>query len=320
MPKDTSLMTKPKTTASKTLQNQASRHKLWAYGLLSAAALFWAGNFVMGRGVAEDVPPMALSFWRWLLAALIILPFAWPHLQKDAATIRGHLPYFLLMGFLGGANFNALTYLALHTTTANNAFILNASNALFILLATAIIHRLKPSKGEVIAIVMAIVGMVLIITKGNPADLLNFSIKSGDLLVILSIISWAIYTALLKNRPSTHPLTFANLTFASAALVLLPVMLIEHLFFTPLSLTQTSGAAIMFAALFPGLLAYVFYNRGVELIGANAAGITIYMVPVFGILLSAVFLNETIETYHLSGFALIISGVIISALKPSDKK
>ncbi len=293
--------------------------KIVAYALLSLAALFWAGNFVMGRGVAEDVPPMALSFWRWLLAALLLLPFAWPHLKTDKQTIRAHLGFFAVMGFLGGASFNALTYLALHTTTANNAFILNASNALFIIAATALIHRIRPTKGELIAITMAIIGMVIIITKGAPATLLNFSLNKGDALVILAIISWALYTALLPKQPKTHPLSFAFATFLAAALILLPLMAIEHAFFTVLPLTTTSLTAIAYAAVFPGLLAYLFYNRGVKLIGSNAAGITIYLVPIFGILLSSLFLKEQIEAYHLTGFALIITGVTLSALPHANK-
>ena len=273
----------------------------------------------MGRGVAEDVPPMALSFWRWLLAALILLPFAWPHLQTDKQTIRTHLGFYALMGFLGGASFNALTYLALHTTTANNAFILNASNALFIIIATALIHRIRPTKGELIAIILAIFGMIIIITKGAPKTLVTFSLNKGDALVILSIISWALYTALLPNQPKTHPLSFAFLTFLAAALILLPLMAIEHLFFRSLPITLTSLAAISYAALFPGLLAYIFYNRGVALIGSNPAGITIYLVPIFGILLSTIFLKEQIEPYHLTGFTLIITGVVLSALMPTNK-
>jgi len=291
-----------------------------AYLLLSLACLFWAGNFVMGKGISDTVPPMALSFWRWLLAALILLPFAWPHLKKDAPLLKKNWKYYTLMGFIGGASYNALTYLALHTTTATNALVLNSANALFIVLANYLIHKLRPTPGQFIAIIIAMSGMLFIITQGDLQTLKTFTFKSGDLLVLISMIGWAMYTALLINRPPTHLLSFSFVTFMASAVTLTPFIIIEHNYFSQLIINVPTLAAILYAAIFPGVLAYIFYNRGVELIGGNRAGIVIYLVPFFGAILSFIFLKEIPQIYHLIGFVLIISGVVLSAKKKGPNK
>ena len=288
-----------------------------AYLLLILTCLFWAGNFVMGRGVSDSVPPIALSFWRWLLAALIILPFAWGYLKNDWPVITPRLGYFFLMGFLGGASFNALTYLALHTTTATNALVLNAANALFIVLANYLIHKLKPTKSQLVAIVIAIIGMLFIVARGQLEQLSALRFQTGDLLVIASMIGWALYTALLLNRPQTHDLSFASLTFIASAILLLPLMLLEHSLGYTIAFDQKTVLAILYAALFPGVLAYLFYNKGVSIIGGNRAGIVIYLMPFFGSILSFIFLDETPQMFHFIGFVLIIGGVMLSASKKS---
>lgn len=293
--------------------------KIFAYFILSLACIFWAGNFVLGRGVSDIVPPIALSFWRWLLATLFIAPFAWRHIQHDWPVIKAHIGYFFLMGLLGGATFNALTYMALHTTTANNALTLNAANALLIVLANYLIHQLKPTKAQLLAILIAIVGMGFIITEGKFNKLSQFSFKSGDILILGAMIGWALYTALLINKPKTHPLSFATLIFFTATLILLPFAILEHHLGFKASPTIDTISTILYAAIFPGLLAYVFYNKGVEIIGGNRAGIMIYLVPVFGAILSFIFLGETLKPYHLIGISLIISGVILSSIKSPRK-
>lgn len=287
-----------------------------AYLLLTMACLFWAGNFVMGRGVSETVPPMALSFWRWLLASLLILPFAWSHLKKDWPIMRPRLGYIFLMGFLGGTSFNALTYLALHTTTATNALVLNAANAVFIVLANFFIRSIHPPLNQIIAILIAMFGMLYIITEGNLTRLTSLSFNYGDLLVIASMIGWSIYTAKLPDRPNIHWLSFTAAIFIASTVLLIPLLIGESLFFEAAQIDPTTMSAILYAAIFPGLLAYVFYNRGVEIIGGNRAGIMIYLVPFFGALLAILLLNEEPEIFHIIGFTLIITGVILSHRKP----
>lgn len=285
-----------------------------AYLLLSLASLFWAGNFVMGRGIIDIIPPMALGFWRWILAVLIILPFAWPHLKKDWPVIKTRLPFLITLGFFSGAAFNALTYLGLHYTTATNAVVLNSSNAILIVIANYLIRGIKLNPSQAIAIAISMTGVLYIISKGDIEFLSTLQFNIGDLLVFAAMIGWAIYTALIASKPNIHWLSFTTVIFIAAALILFPFMIIEHFTYKDANLNLNTIIAVVYSAIFPALLAYIFYNRGVELIGGNKAGIMIYLMPLFGTLLSILFLNEEPQIYHLIGFALIISGVIISTV------
>lgn len=289
-----------------------------AYLLLTLTALFWAGNFVLGRGINEIIPPLAISFWRWFLAALIITPFAWGHIKKEWPLIRANIWFLLLLGTLSGAGFNALTYIGLHTTTATNALVLNSSMAMLIVLANFIMYRILLDKTQTLALIISFIGVMIIISKADISTLLALRFNAGDLLVFTAIVGWAIYTALLPSRPPLHWLSFTAAIFWAAALVLAPMALAEHFIYAPMPLNLPSLSAVAYATLFPGLLAYIFYNRSVELIGGNRAGIAIYLMPLFGTVLSIIFLGEQPELYHFTGFALIISGVVLSSFGKSS--
>ena len=289
-----------------------------AYLLLALTALFWAGNFVMGRGVNEIVPPIALSFWRWLFAALIMLSFSQRHIRTDWPVIKKNIPKLLLLGFLSGACFNALTYVGLHYTTATNALVLNATIAITIVIANFLMFAIKLDRVQSLALIISLIGVLVIISAGDISNLLALRFNSGDLLIFIAVVGWAIYTALLPTRPKMHWMSFTSAIFVSAALMLAPAALIEYLYFTKLEINLPSFAAIGYATIFPGLLAYIFYNRGVELVGGNKAGIAIYLMPLFGTLLSILFLGEIPELFHLIGFAMIIGGVVMSSLANSN--
>ena len=291
-----------------------------AYLLVLLAILFWAGNFVMGRGVADTIPAMILSCLRWLLASLLLLPFAWPHLKKDWPEIRGRIPYFFLLGLLSGAAFNALTYLGLHTTTATNAFVINAALPIFIILLNFMMHGTALSLKQALSVVISLIGVLLIICKGDLSALINLRFTFGDLMVTLAMISWAIYTALLPGRPNIHSLSFAALTFITATIILVPFTIIEYSLGYKAEINLTSIGALLYVGIFPGLLAYIFYNRGVELIGGNMTGILLYLMTPIGALLSILFLDEIPQAYHYIGFALILTGVLISSHSKGKQK
>lgn len=284
-----------------------------AYLLIFLAVLFWAGNFVIGRGVAEIIPPITLSFTRWLLASVLILPFAWPHLKKEWPEIKTRLPYFFLLGFLSGAAFNALTYLGLHTTTATNAFVINAALPIFIILANYLMHGIHLNFTQLLSVLISLFGVLLIICKGDLSTLQSLKFTLGDLLVTFAMISWAIYTAFLPDRPKLNSLSFAAITFITATIILAPFTIVEILLGYKTEISLNSLGTILYVGIFPGILAYIFYNRGVELIGGNKTGIMLYLMTPIGALLSIIFLNEIPQAYHYIGFTLILAGVIISS-------
>lgn len=284
-----------------------------AYLLLSLTALFWAGNFVLGRGVHGHVPPMALAWLRWVLATALIMPFAWPHLKRDWPVIRAHWRVVLFLGVFGAGLFNTISYLSLNYTDAINAVVMQSSVPVLIVVATFVLFsdRIRPLQGLGVAISLS--GVLTMVARGDPAALAAFSFNSGDLGLLAAMAIWAVYTACLRKRPEIHWLSFIAATFAVAVMLNTPLFAIEHLSGWRLHMEWRTLFAVLYVAVFPGLLAYIFYNRGVELIGANRAGVFNHLVPFFGAALAILLLGETPRLYHAAGLGLILLGVTLAA-------
>ena len=292
-------------------------HALYAnaFLLLSLTALFWAGNFVVGRGVHGHVPPVALAWWRWFLATLIVLPFAWPHLRRDWPVVRENWPILVLLGITGAGLFNTFAYLGLNYTTALNALVLQSSGPVLIVLATFLLFGDRVSWTQGFGIALSFLGVLLMVVRGDLALLGTLSLNAGDLAILAAMLTWAVYTAFLRRRPEMHWLSFTAVTFAVAVLLNTPLMAIEHLSGWQLQPTLQTVAAIAYVAVFPSILAYIFFNRGVELIGGNRAGVFMHLVPFFGAALAIGLLGEQPQAYHALGIALILAGVTLAARK-----
>jgi len=286
-----------------------------AYLLLSLTALFWAGNFVIGRGVHEHVPPIALATARWILASLIILPFALPHLRRDWPVIRANIPILLFLGTVGVGAFNTLSYSGLNYTTALNALVLQSSGPILIVLASFAIFGDRISLRQAAGIAISLSGVLWMVARGDLAMLQGFRLNAGDALIILALALWGLYTAFLRKRPAIHWLSFCAATFLIGAGANLPFFAWEHVSGRQLSGDLQTFAAIAYVSIFPSVLAYICYNRAVELIGAARAGVCLHLVPLFGSVMAVLFLGEEPRLYHLLGIALILTGVALAARK-----
>jgi len=286
-----------------------------AYLLLSFTALFWAGNFVLGRGVHEHVPPVALAWTRWMIATLIILPFAIPHIRREWPVIRRNLPILIFFGTVGVGAFNTLSYTGLNYTTALNALVLQSSGPILIVLASFLIFGDRLSARQGLGISLSLAGVLLMIARGNLDVLLHLKLNRGDLFLLAALLLWGLYTAYLRRRPPVHWLSFVGVTFAIGALVNTPLFIWEHLSVRQMTLDTQTVAAIAYVSIFPSVLAYICFNRGVELIGANRAGVCLHLVPLFGAVLAVVLLGEEPKVYHFIGIALILAGVSLAARK-----
>jgi drug/metabolite transporter (DMT)-like permease len=281
--------------------------------LLTAASLFWAGNFVVARAVHEAMPPIGLAFWRWLLGLVLVGGFAAPHLRRDFAALRAGWVILLLLAGLGVAAFSALTYLGLQSTTAINALLLQSATPLVILLCCFALFRDHARPAQLIGIAVSLIGVAVIVARGAPSALLALPLNAGDAWVLTAVVCYALYSALLRLRPATHPLSFLAASFALGALLLLPFYVWETLSGTALRPSAPGLLAIVYLALFPSCLAYLFYNRGVELVGANRAGQFFHLMPVFGSLLAVGLLGEAFELYQAAGILLIALGIFLAS-------
>lgn len=288
--------------------------------LMLLPGLFWAGNAIVARSVASDLPPVGLAFWRWVVAALVIAPLAWPHLARDVPKMAARPGVMLLLAALGIAIFNTLLYVAAHTTTAINIVILQTAMPIVVVLATFLFFREAVTIRQALGIAASFAGTLVLISHGHPELLFNLEFRTGDLWMLAAVVSYASYTALLRLRPEVHGFSFAFASFALGAALLLPLYLAESALVKPFPASGESVLAIAYVAVFASVLAYVAFNRTVELVGANVAGLAVHLVPVFGVGLAVLLLDERLEAYHAAGIALIAFGVWLATRNPASRR
>jgi len=307
----------PETAPAATPTDQGPLARAWGnpWLLLTLATLFWGGNFVVGRAILPEVPPMALAFWRWTLALIPVLLLARGKVEvrQELRVIRGNLPLVIILALLGIACFNSFVYMGLRQTTSINALLLQSAMPLLILVVCFGLFRERPLALQLIGMVLSLGGVAFIASRGHLQDLLDLAFNAGDLWVMAAVLAYAFYSALLRKRPRLHPLSFLAVTFSIASLALLPFYLLEHASGQVMTLSWRSGLAMAYLVIFPSFLSYLFFNRGVELVGAGRAGIFIHLLPVFGSIMAVIFLGESIEGFHLYGALLIGAGLVVAS-------
>ena len=290
--------------------------KTWLpYALLTLTVLFWSGNFVLGRGVRSLIPPVSLNFWRWAGALLILLPFGWPRVRRQQALLRRHWRWLALMSIPSITIFNAFIYTALQTTTTTNTVLVNAMVPIFIALTAWMVFGDRMTARQIIGVLVSLSGLIFIITRGDVGVLRSLAFSRGDLWTLGAGICWAFYSVLLRQRPAQmDPLAFLTVLVVFGLLFMVPFYLWELVVKGGFRLSPASLASIAYVCMFPSVLAYIFWNRGVLLVGANRAGIFFHLMPVFSILLAWAFLGERLHMFHLSGMALIFAGIGLTTL------
>jgi len=286
-------------------------HGLLPYLLLLVPPLCWGGNAVVARGVVDVVPPISLAFWRWVLAFVILLPFSLGHVKRDWKTAIQSWQWLLVLSFLGVSCFNALLYTAAHTTTAINVSLMQTAMPATIILISWLVFREKITSTQMAGVVVSMAGACIIVVHGQWRVLLTMELVKGDVLMLIAVVIYALYSALFRKRPSIHPLSMLLLTFGLGALMLLPLYVWELGTVGQFPLGLPAIMSILYVALFPSIVAYFCWNRGIELIGANRAGLFTYLVPVFASVMAIIFLGETLQGYHVMGMVLIIGGMAI---------
>src|SRR5574340_291949 len=257
-----------------------------AIALLTLAPLFWSINWVVGRGLADHVPPLAMTFYRWLIAR--------------------HWRALASLGVTGVGIHNALAYLGLRYTTATNGVILNSFIPILIVAMSWLALRERMSRTQVAGVAVSLAGVLTILSKGSLAAIVGLRFNGGDLLIVLSMAMWAAYTIGLRFRPAgMGMLSFLFAIACIGDLSVLPLYALESALGEPMTWTWEVALAIGAVALLSSVLAYVFWNRGVEVLGAGVAGLFVHLMPAFGVLLAWLVLGEHLALYHVAGIALI---------------
>ena len=283
------------------------------YVLLALPPFFWSCNSIVGRALYEQVPPLAMTFYRWLFALAFLTPFAIRHVIRDWPAIRRGLKALIPLGIVGIGSHNALAYAALNYTTATNAVLLNSIIPVMIVGLSFVFLRERLWPRQALGIAISLGGVVAILSHGSWSELTALQLNRGDVLMLLSVLLWSIYTIGLRWRP--RGLSLLSFLFSIAVIgdvAMLPLYLAESAFSRTVVWTWQAIGALAAVGLFSSVLAYIFWNRGVEQVGARVAGLFVHLMPVFGALLAWLFLGERLFAFHVIGIALILTGIYLT--------
>jgi drug/metabolite transporter (DMT)-like permease len=279
--------------------------------LLVLAPLCWAGNAVLARGVIHLIPPVSLALWRWTIASLLLWPFAHQHAKRDWTLFVRHWKLMFFLSLVGITFFNTLLYIAVHTTTAINTALIQTVMPALIIVITWVGFREKVTRLQSIGVVSCMLGACLVVLRGRLSTFFDLSFVEGDLLMLVAVLLYALYSVFLRRKPPMHALSFLLYTFALGALGLLPLSLWELSYRPAFVLNFEAVASVLYFATFPSIVAFFCWNRGVELIGANRAGLFVNLVPVFASIMAVALLGESFKAFHLIGMLLIFGGMVL---------
>lgn len=288
---------------------------LWlAYIGLTLTPLFWAGNAVVARSVVETIPPLSLSFWRWVLALIILLPLGLPKVRQQWPVVVAHWRSMLALAAFSVGAFNTLLYLSAQTTTALNITLVNSTIPVMVALLAWLIlgDRVRPL--QVMGIGLAIVGVLVVVGRGEWQTFTQLAFQPGDLIMVAAVFCWGLFSVLLRRQAvPLPPIAFLTVQVALGVLVILPFYLVDLTWFSGgFELTPTVVPPLLYVAVFPGILAYAFWNHGVYRVGPARSAMFMYLNPVFAALLAGVFLGERLSVFHLAGGLLILLGLIMT--------
>jgi drug/metabolite transporter (DMT)-like permease len=288
------------------------------YILLSITALCWAGNAIVGKIAAGHIAPVTLSFLRWFFAFLLVLPFAWKHMARDWGAIRGKLAIMIMLSVTGISAFNTMQYWALEHTEALNTLLLQPAAPLFVAIWSLLLLGIRLTLAQALGILLSMAGVLTILLHGDFSTLKNIEFKRGDLIFLLALFVFGFYSVLSLKRPAIHGLSLVGFTFGAGAAALIPLLIWELISRPAMAIDGANLLTLFYVAVFPSTLAYLCFNRGVAMIGANRAAPFFHLVPVFGAVMAFVFLGERPHAFDLVGFVLVLTGVFVASRKPES--
>ena len=286
---------------------------------LCFASLFWSGNFIVGRlsSVEELVSPLSLSFYRWVIALIILTPFCIKNALVDLPLLKKQPGMVFLIILTGPTLFNTLTYIGLTATTVINSLLVISTTPMLIILLNKLIYKNQTNLFQMLGVILSLIGVSYVITKGNYQNIFDSKFYSGDLFILLAVISWALYSIFLKkNETGVSGFSFLYLSFVFTVILLLPIYLydiiIQNNFIT---FDYKTLLVIGYTGTFPSILSYICWNTGVTLIGPNKSGPFLHLMPIFGGILAYLVFQETLQSYHYAGILSVIVGIMIANKK-----
>jgi len=286
-----------------------------AYIFLIFATLFWSGNFIVGKAASlYEIPPFTLNFYRWTFAWLILAPFTLKEIFQKIEYILENLKLILILGITSITIFNSIVYYSLNFTQVINGVLMISTIPVMIIFFSWIFKIEKTNFYQILGVIFSLFGVVIIVTKADLDKLLNLNFNKGDLWMVVAMLSWAMYSALLRKKKFELSQISLLQTIISAGLVLLlPAYLIEMSLGYRLNIHLPFILTLSYVVLFPGLASFFFWIKGISIIGSNRSGIFLHLMPIFSTIMAILIFKEKFMVFHFIGAVLIITGVVLSS-------
>ncbi|MCB9055808.1 MAG: DMT family transporter [Chitinophagales bacterium] len=297
--------------------NKSTRAPLSGALLAILATIIWSGNFIIARGVIHSIPPVTLSFYRWLTATIILLPFVWNSFYQHTGLIKKKIIYFLLAAITGVSIFNTFVYIAGHFSEAiNMALIGTTSSPIMSVILARIFLKEKIPLSRIIGMTICIIGILLLLSKGSWQTLLTFSFSKGDWWMLAAALAFAIYNVMAKKKPvEMNSKNFLFTVFLMGTIVLLPFYFFEFKAQGGFSPTIANLSAILYLGLGASVICFLLWNIAIGQLGAGRTSLFGNLIPVFSSIEAVIFLNEKITWIHIASFLLVMIGLLIANKK-----
>ena len=288
-----------------------------AYILLILASLFWAGNFVIGKFASiYEIPAFSLNFYRWLFVWIILFPFTYKEIYKNKKYIIENFRLFLVLGVTGITIFNSVVYYSLYFTQVISGILMISTIPVMIILISSVLKIEKTNNFQIIGVILSLVGVFCIITKADLELIKNLDFNKGDLSMTIAMFSWATYSALLKKKKyKLSQISLLQVIISFGFIFLIPIYFIENKIGNPLNFSLPFFSILTYAVLFPAIASYLFWIKGISIIGTNRAGVFLHLMPIFGAILAMIIFKEKFMFYHILGAFFIIIGITLSNKK-----
>lgn len=297
------------------MQSKLSNHTVQGFLLAIIATLLWSGNFIIARKVSNAISPISLAFFRWTCASLVLLPFAYKQVIAEWSPLKANWRILTWIALTGIALFNTFVYVAGHNTTAINMALIGTTSSPIFATAMAVIF-LKERLGfyRIIGMIICILGIVLLISKGSWEVLFSFKFSSGDTWILAGAFAFAVYNILVRKKPvNISALSFLLIIFVLGSLMLFPFFIIEQLTVkNPTDWSPTLLGSILYLGIGTSVLAFWCWNLAISKLGAGRTVLFGNLIPIFSTLEAILILGETVTPMHFYSGILVISGLVIA--------
>ncbi len=288
-----------------------------AYLILILTTIFWSGNFIVGKAASTyQIPPFSLNFYRWFFAGLILLPFTFKELIEKKKYIFDNIIFFTILGVTSITIFNSIVYYSLYYTQVISGILMISTIPVWIIFISSILNIEKTNIFQIIGVFFSLTGVIFIITKADLQIIKNLDFNKGDLSMVVAMFSWAVYSALLKSKKyEISQFALLEVVIITGLIFLTPIYFIEMYLGNVIVLGMPFILTLTYVVFFPGLASFIFWIKGISIIGANRAGVFLHLMPIFGAIMAMIIFNEKFMYYHILGAIFIVAGITLSNKK-----